>query len=200
MFYKIMRWIVYPFIRLFIKVESYGTENIPKDSGYILCANHTSIADMFAIAVPFKRQICYMAKGELFKFPPMRWLFRALGTFAVQRGHGDTAAIDKACDVVAKGGILGIFPEGTRSKAENGEPGRAKSGAALIAMRTKAAMLPVSIHYSTGQFKLFCKATVRVGELIPYEEPAEDESQRASIRRISGAVMDEIKTLWEMKD
>lgn len=195
MFYKIMRWIVYPFIRLFIRVEYHGAENVPKNKGYILCANHISIADMFAIAVPIKGQICYMAKGELFKFAPLKWFFTALGSFAVKRGQGDTGAIDKACNIIEKGGVLGIFPEGTRSKT--GEPGKAKSGIALIAMRTKADILPVSIKYSTGTFKLFCKATVRVGELIPYTPPTEDETQRASIRRISTSVMDEIINLWE---
>ncbi len=195
MFYRIMRWLVYPFIRLFIRVEYYGIENLPKDKGYILCANHISIADMFAIAVPVKCQIRYMAKGELFKFAPLKWFFTALGSFAVKRGQGDTGAIDKACDIIEKGGVLGIFPEGTRSKT--GQPGKAKSGIALIAMRTKADILPISIKYSTGTFKLFCKATVRVGELIPYTPPAEDESQRASIRRISSEVMDKIINLWE---
>lgn len=196
MFYKIMRWIVYPFIRLFIKVEYFGAENIPNKKGYILCANHTSIADMFAIAVPFRCQIHYMAKGELFKFAPIRWFFRALGTFPVQRGKGDTAAVDKACAVVENGGVLGIFPEGTRSKT--GEVGKAKSGAALIAMRTKSDILPVSIHYSTGTFKLFCKATVRVGKIIEYKPNEEGETQRAEIRRISNAMMSEIKNMWEM--
>lgn len=196
MFYKIMRLIVYPFIRLFIRVEHFGMENIPKNKGYILCANHLSIADVFVLAVPVKAQICYMGKGELFRFPPVKWFFRALGSFAVQRGQGDTAAIDYACEIIEKGKILGIFPEGTRSKT--GEIGKPKSGAALIAMRTKGDMLPVSIRYSTGKFKLFCKATVRVGELIPYEEPPAEESQRATIRRISNQVMDEIKRLWEM--
>ena len=67
MFYRIMRWIVYPFIRIFIRVEHFGMENVPKNKGYILAANHTSIADMFVIAVPVKGQICYMAKEEIFK-------------------------------------------------------------------------------------------------------------------------------------
>ncbi len=197
MFYKIMRLIVYPFIRIFIRVEHYGMENVPKNKGYILAANHTSIADMFAIAVPVKGQICYMAKEELFKFFLVRWLFKALGTFAVRRGKGDTEAIDKACSIIKNGKVLGIFPEGTRSKT--GEPGKAKAGVALIAMQTMADILPVSVKYSTGTFKLFCKATVRVGELIPYKEPAEEETQRAAIRRISGEVMDNIKSLWETK-
>ncbi len=196
MFYKIMRWIVYPFIRIFIRVEYHGMENVPKDKGYILCANHTSIADMFAIAVPVKGQICYMAKGELFKFPPLKWLFKALGSFAVQRGQGDTGAIDKACEIIESGKVLGIFPEGTRSKT--GEIGKAKTGAALVAIRTKADILPISVRYSTGTYKLFCKATVRVGEIIPYIEPSEGESQRAELRRVSTQMMDEIKRLWEM--
>lgn len=198
MFYRIMRLIVYPFIRIFIRVECFGTENIPKNKGYILAANHISMADVFAIAVPVKGQICYMGKEELFKFKPLKWLFTALGGFAVRRGKGDTEAIDKACELVKKGKVLGIFPEGTRSKT--GEPGKAKAGAALIAMQTKADILPVSIKYSTGRFRIFCKATVRVGGLIEYKEPAEDESQRAAIRRISTEVMDNIKELWEKED
>ncbi|MBQ3088122.1 MAG: 1-acyl-sn-glycerol-3-phosphate acyltransferase [Clostridia bacterium] len=195
MFYRIMRFIVYPFIRIFMRVEYHGKENVPKNKGYILAANHTSIADMFAIAVPVKAQICYMAKAELFKFKPVVWLFKALGTFAVKRGKGDTEAIDKACSIIENGKVLGIFPEGTRSKT--GEPGKAKAGVALIAMQTKADILPISVRYSKGTFKLFSKVTVRVGELIPFEEPAEEEGQRAAIRRISTSVMDKIKELWE---
>lgn len=195
MFYRIMRWIAYPFIRIFMRVKYHGMENVPKNKGYILAANHTSIADMFAIAVPVKCQVCYMAKAELFKFKPLEWLFKALGCFAVKRGKGDTEAIDKACSIINNGKVLGIFPEGTRSKT--GELGKAKAGVALIAMQTKADILPVSIKYEKGTFKLFSKVTVRIGKLIPYTEPTEDEGQRASIRRISGEVMDNIKNLWE---
>ena len=196
MFYRIMRWIVYPFIRIFMRVECFGAENIPKNKGYILAANHISMADVFAIAVPVKGQICYMGKEELFKLKISKWFFTALGGFAVRRGKGDTEAIDKACELVNGGKILGIFPEGTRSKT--GEPGKAKAGVALIAMQTKADVLPISIKYSTGRFKLFCKATVRIGELISYTEPDEEESQRAAIRRISGDIMEKITDMWKM--
>lgn len=197
MFYRIMRFLVYPFMRIFVRVKYYGKENIPKNKGYILAANHISMADVFAIAVPVKGQICYMAKEELFKFKPLKWFFTALGGFAVRRGKGDTDAIDKACDIVNSGKVLGIFPEGTRSKT--GEIGKAKAGVALIAMQTKADILPISINYQGGKYKLFGKVTVRIGKLIPYTEPNEGESQRAAIRRISESVMGNIKTLWETK-
>ena len=80
-----------------------------------------------------------------------------------------------------------------------GEIGRAKSGAALIAIRTKAPMLPVSLRYSTGRAKPFCRVTVNIGNLIPYTEPEGQETQRGAIRRVSNQMMDEIKQLWEMK-
>ena len=200
MFYVIMRNILYPFIRLFLRVKVSGKENIPKRGGYIICANHTSIADMFALAVPFKCQIRYMAKEELFKTAFTRWLFGALGTFAVQRGKGDLDAIKKACDILNGGGIFGIFPEGTRTKAEDGTPGKAKTGAALITMKTKASVLPVSIRYSTGQAKLFCRVQINIGELIEYEAPKEEQTMRSELRIVTEKIMGKVLNLWEMKD
>ncbi len=194
MLYNVLRLLLYPFLRLFLRVEYSGTENIPKRGGFLLCANHTSIADVLALAIPFWCHIRYMGKAELFRFPIARWFFQAIGGFSVERGKGDVGAIDKACQVVEKGGVLGIFPEGTRSKT--GEIGRPKSGAALIAMRTKAPILPVSIRYSTGTYRAFCKITIRIGEVIPYTEPCEGESQRQAIRRVSHQMMEEIKKLW----
>jgi 1-acyl-sn-glycerol-3-phosphate acyltransferase len=200
MFYVIMRNILYPFIRLFLRVKVSGKENIPTKGGYIICANHTSIADMFAIAVPFNCQIRYMAKEELFKTAFTRWLFGALGTFAVQRGKGDLDAIKKACEVLNGGGVFGIFPEGTRTKAEDGTPGKAKTGAALITMKTKASVLPVSIRYSTGQAKLFCRVQINIGELIEYEEPKEEQTMRSELRTVTEKIMGKVLNLWEMKD
>ena len=159
MFYRIMRWIVYPFIRLFLRFDIHGTENIPKDQGYILCANHVSMADMFALAVPFHSQIRYMAKGELFRFRPLGWFFSALGTFAVQRGQGDTGAIDKACEIIEQGGVLGIFPEGTRHLPDL--MSEVETGTAVLALRANVPLLPV---YINGKLRLFHRTHVYVGQ------------------------------------
>lgn len=196
MFYKIMRLIAYPFIRFFIRVEVTGKENIPKNKGYILCANHISMADVFALAIPFNCHIRYMAKGELFKFPPLKWLMCALGCVSVQRGKGDTEAIEKSCEILKKGGVFGIFPEGTRSRG--GNIGNAKAGAAMIAIKTEADILPVSIRYSTGNYKIFCKTKINIGRLIPYVPPETEETQRGHIRKISNCMMDSIKELWKI--
>ncbi len=194
MLYIVLRNIVYPFIRIFMRVKVTGKENIPKDKGFILCANHVSMADVFALAVPFNCHIRYMAKGELFKSKFLNWFFRALGSFSVQRGEGDIDAIAQACEILEDGGVFGIFPEGTRSMG--GEIKKPKSGAAVIAMKTKADILPVSIRYSTDKFRLFCKAYVNIGKLIPYSQPEDDATQRGEIRRVTNAFMGEIINLW----
>ncbi len=195
MFYNIMRIIVYPFILIFLRPVVKGKENIPKNGGYILCANHVSMADVFALAVPFKKHIRYMAKWELFKFPPLRWMFLALGSFAVKRGEGDTGSIDKACEILENGGVFGIFPEGTRSKG--GPIGKAKSGAAVVAAKTKATLVPVSIRYSSGKYRLFCKTYINIGKPILYTSPVDSLSMRGEIRKITNNLMQNITSLWE---
>lgn len=198
MFYKIMRVILYPFIRLFFRIKITGSENIPHNRGYILCANHVSVADVFALAVAFKCHIRYMGKEELFKNPVLGFFFRALGAFAVKRGTGDTKAIEEACEILKNGGVFGIFPEGTRSK--NGEIGKMKSGAALIAAKTQADVLPVSIKYSTVKPRIFCKVQINIGKLIEYDSSKSDESLRQQLRRTTDIIGNSIQSLWEMMD
>ena len=167
------------------------------DKGFILASNHTSFTDPVFIAVNCKRQVFFMAKIELFKFPLFAWFFTKIGVFAVDRGKGDTTAINKAKQLVNEGRVLGIFPEGTRYLS--GAPRRAKSGIAYVAMDTKSDILPVSV-YREGSCKLFSKTTLRFGELIPFESMIkEDATDRANIRNITTLVTEKITELWEMK-
>ena len=196
-FYKAIINIVKPIVKLLFRVKVIGSGNIPTDKGFILASNHTSFTDPVFIAVNCKRQIYFMAKIELFKFPPFAWFFSKLGVFAVDRGKGDKAAINTAENLLKDGKILGIFPEGTRYLS--GPPRKAKSGIAYVAMDTKSDILPVSI-YREGKSKLFSKTTLRFGELIPFESMVqEDATQRGNIRNITTIVTEKITELWEMK-
>lgn len=196
MFYRIVRLLVYPFVRLIFRIKVTGKEHIPQNGGFVLCANHTSIADVFILAVIFRRTIHFMGKAELFRSPVTRFLFRKLGSFAVQRGKGDVEAIEQACRYLNQGEVFGIFPEGTRG---NGQTlGRAKAGAALIAQKTGAPVLPVSLRYSTGHAKAFCRVAVHIGPVLNLNEGAgPDETERAMIRRTTGEIMNCITALWE---
>lgn len=194
--YRLARTIIYPIFKWLLPVRFVGFEGMEKSGGYILCANHTSMSDPCFISVKMKRQIYYMAKIEIFKIPIVKSVAEAAGAFAVDRGNGDVAAIEKAENIIKRGHILGIFPEGTRHKT--GAPRKAKSGIAYIALHTKADILPVSI-YRDGKFSIFKKTTVRCGKIIPYSEMIdENASDRANIRSIANRVTDEITKLWEM--
>ena len=124
-----------------------------------------------------KRHVFFMAKEEIFRNRLSSWFFgKQLGAFPVKRGAGDTAALDTARAIVGDGRLLGIFPEGTRSR--DGQLGRAKSGAALIAAQTGASILPAAIitknqkemcirdRHITGQLPGFSKGQKRIAQYI----------------------------------
>lgn len=196
-FYRVIKIIITPIFRWLLPVKIVGRENLPKEGGFILASNHTSISDPIFMIANFKRQVHFMAKAELFK----NWLFRAvltrLGAFAVDRGKGDMSAIRHAEELIRDKKILGIFPEGTRHV--EGAPRKAKSGIAYIAMDTKSDILPVSV-YREGKYKIFKKTTIRIGELIKYEDLIDPElTDRANLKKIVDRVTSSITELWEMK-
>ena len=137
-----------------------------------------------------------MAKQELFKNKLLARFFRSMGAFPVARGTGTggTAAIHTAENLVNSGKILGIFPEGTRSK--DGKPKAATSGVAVIADSTGADVLPVSIFYN-GKMRIVKKVTLNVGRLIPNSELKMEELSRLELKRVSGYIMDTMVSQWE---
>ena len=196
MFYKFARAIVRFIIKIIFKIEINGLENIPEDSGFILASNHRSLPDPAFIAIMVKPRVYFMAKKELFWWP-FSVIIRALGAFPVRRGEGDHGAMDTASDLIRSGKILGIFPEGTRSK--NGEPLRPKSGVAIIAKETKADVLPVGIHFD-GKLRLRSKVTVTYGKLIKFEElELNGETAPSAIKKASRLIMDRIIELSTVK-
>lgn len=181
-------------MRVFYRIRVVGKENIPQGGGYILCCNHTHFMDVAFLVPAFPKKIRFMAKQELFEKPFGRWFVTHMGGFPVVRGSGGAAAIKKAEDILRDGEILGIFPEGTRSK--DGRPQKAKSGVAVIASETNAPALPVSIYYE-GKLRLFKRVTVRIGKEIPAESLKLTDNDRRELRRVSTMIMDKITEQWE---
>lgn len=136
----------------------------------IICCNHTSFADPAILLVSFPRAIYFMAKAELFENKLAAWfLGTIMGAFPVSRGTGDTHALHTAKKILDRGHVLGIFPEGTRSKT--GELGRGKSGAALLAAQTGAHILPVCmVPKNTKRVTIFHLTTAVYGQPISPEE------------------------------
>ena len=188
-FYILVRSIAWLYCSIAFKVTYEGIENIPqRDEGYILASNHASNLDPVVLSMKFDCWIRYLAKAELVKYPALAWFFRSLGIVSVDRGQGDTSAIDRCVELIGEGHVLGIFPEGTRFFKE---PGRPKSGMSLIAKRCKADILPCAIEYERPlRFRSGIK--VRIGEMIEYKSLGLDEDSPRAIKRATKVVWNEV--------
>lgn len=136
--------LTFPWIfKVWLRWEIQGTENIPKEGRVVLAANHISMLDPPTIGAACPRPVNFMAKEELFSNPVFGFIIRHLGVFPVKRGGADREAIKTGLGVLKRGGILAIFPEGTRSKT--GALGRAGGGAFMMAVKTKSVIIPTAI-------------------------------------------------------
>lgn len=178
-----------------MKVQYIGKENIPKEGGFILACNHVSNFDPIALGGSNVRPIHYMSKYELFENPFVAWFLTHLNAFPVKRGQNDTTSIDYAENIIKRGWVLGMFPEGTRNRS--GKPGKPKSGVAFIAKATNADVLPCAIYSDSG-YKSGTLLTVRFGKLIKNEEFGfSEEGSHTEIKNAAKRVMSEITELWE---
>lgn len=167
---RIVVAIVRPIAFVLFPYKMIGKENIPQTDGpMIVCCNHISMIDPVYMLLAFRRPIFFMAKDELFKNPVLAFIFKHLfGVFPVNRGHGDTGAVATSLSILENGQLLGIFPEGTRSKT--GKLGPAKSGTVLIAAKAQVPIYPCAIFSKSGQVKLFQRTTIVFGKTLTTEE------------------------------
>lgn len=193
--YQRLRWVAKLYCLKF-KITYVGLENIPKDGRLIIACNHQSSNDPIVLGRGVKRTIHFMAKEELFENEALGIFIKHLNAFPIRRGQGDTTAVEYAENVVKKGYILGVFPEGTRSK--DFKPARGKSGAALIAKVTGADVLPVSI-YTSDEYKKGTRLTVRFGKVIKNEEFGftDEPHNTKELKDATKRIMGEITALWE---
>ncbi len=163
-FGRVLKAIVRPIFHLLFPFKVTGLENLPTDDRpLIVCCNHISMIDpVFLLLAQKQADIFFMGKEELFRSGFLAWLLgKQCGSFPVSRGKGDMNALARAEQLIAERKWMGIFPEGTRSKT--GELGRFKSGAALLAAKTQAYVLPVSVTTKEQKVKAFRPVTVSFG-------------------------------------
>jgi 1-acyl-sn-glycerol-3-phosphate acyltransferase len=121
-------------------------------SGAVIACNHSYGPDYALLAFACPRDVCFMAKAEVFTWNPIiSAILRAGGVFPVKRGKGDTVAIDTAVQLAEEGNLIAMFPEGTRSK--DGQLMRGKTGAARIALAAGVPIVPAVVINSAAVFK-----------------------------------------------
>ena len=168
---------LYPFLRkLFRGVfrvgwrwKVKGLENFPMQGPVIVVSNHVSLADPIALGAALPRPIFFMAKEELFQYPVLGNICERLGAFPVRRGQADRNAIRRALELLEEGNVLGLFPEGSRSKT--GELLKPQPGVAMIALKARVPVVPVACRGTERNLKKgswFKTFEVQIGKQIEY--------------------------------
>ena len=131
----------------FLDMEVIGEENIPEKGPFIVACNHASNFDPPLLGTAMRHHLIhFMAKEELFRNPVMGWFLRYVHTFPVHRGRIDRKAVMESFKVLKNGAVLGIFPEGKRTRG--GSVGPFHEGFAGIAIKAKVPVLPCLLYTS----------------------------------------------------
>jgi 1-acyl-sn-glycerol-3-phosphate acyltransferase len=179
--YQLIGGASWPIVRGLYRLRAQGVEHLPEE-GFVLAANHTSNFDPWPLGIPLypDRQLRFMAKAELFN-PILGPILDAGGAFKVRRGEGDLEAMRTAAELVRKGEIVVMFPEGTRRQKglRKKHVPRPHTGAARIALDAQAPLVPAAI---AGTDRLLRLGPLRVayGEPIDVSDLEGLETKRAA--------------------
>jgi 1-acyl-sn-glycerol-3-phosphate acyltransferase len=141
--YAFVRLLAVVVLRLWFRVRISGREHLPTGGSAVVAPNHKNFLDAFFVGLATRRHVRYMAKVELFE-GPLGWLLVRLGAFPVRRGEGDLEAFETARRILAAGGLVVVFPEGTRVE-EPDALGSPHHGASRLALETGAPIVPAAI-------------------------------------------------------
>ncbi|GGF87764.1 lysophospholipid acyltransferase family protein [Paenibacillus abyssi] len=187
MLYRFCRMLLRFIFATMFPLKAEGLEHIPAQGSALLCSNHISNIDPTTVGVKVNRKVHYMAKAELFSFRPIGAFLRALGAFPVKRGGVSKESIRMALQLLKDGNVMGIFPEGTRNSGD----GMGKKGAAMIALRSGAAVIPVAI---IGKYRPFRPIKIVYGKPVDLSEFIGDSSPDV-LERATEKIMVSIREL-----
>jgi 1-acyl-sn-glycerol-3-phosphate acyltransferase len=185
--YLLIGSVSWPIVRFVYRVRWHDRGNVPRTGGAVLASNHVSNFDPWPLSLGIfpGLYLRYMAKQELFR-PPLGWVLRGCGCFPVDRANPGRAALATAVELCREGGVVVMFPEGTRRtkglrKTREAQP---HSGAARIALRAGVPLVPVAVG---GTDRL-----ARLGPLaVAYGRPLELDDLASLPRREAAEVATE---------
>ncbi|MFC9822899.1 lysophospholipid acyltransferase family protein [Streptomyces erythrochromogenes] len=201
MFYHLLKYVFLgPLLRLLFRPRIEGLENIPAEGAAIVAGNHLSFSDHFLMPAILARRITFLAKAEYFTGPGLKGrltaaFFRSAGQIPVDRSgkNAGQAALREGLGVLAKGELLGIYPEGTRS--HDGRLYKGKVGVAAMALGAGVPVIPCAM---VGTFEIqppgqkipnIRRVTIRFGEPLDFSRYAGMERERAVLRAVTDEIM-----------
>lgn len=182
-------------VRWWFGVVVTGGEHVPRTGAAVLAMNHESALDIPIAVAACPRRVTFMAKKELFKNAFVSWALRELGGFRVDRERFDLPAVDRALAAIARGDVLGMYPEGTRSP---GELLPFLHGAAWMALRTGVPLVPCSISGTERAALATRPGRIRVGvrfhEPIPVERLDDPNERRRRAEELTARLRTAIES------
>lgn len=197
LFYRLIRLLCRLVFTIGYGFTVYGTENIPRNGPVIVVANHSSLLDGFVLAACLPRKVTYFSSAYLFGLPLAGPFLRGIGAIPVQKNEGGVTAIKKALQVLAAGGVLGIFPEGGVGLGEKVRD--LQAGWAYLAIKSGAPVLPVAIRGSSNALPPGARIprrgriTVIIGK--PQNCPRELRPRRKTMAAANSRLVEELKYL-----
>lgn len=183
--FKILQVLIKTILAIYCKIvyryKVLGLENIPKDGSIIFCGNHSTYLDPVLIIITSSRDMRFMAKEDLRKMPLYRFLGFVFNVIYVKRNSKDIGPLKEALKTLKSKecNCIGMFPEGTRNGLEKNN-GELKDGAAYLALKTGAKILPIGI---TGNAKPFKKNVICFGKPIDVSEYQTKDKEQEKINK-----------------
>lgn len=192
---EVLRVFLKIFFRIFVRVRVFGAENLPAEGGVIVAGNHQSMLDMFMIGYRLPRYVKWMAKEELFKNKLIAKIITAMGAYPVNRSVRDLSAARTTFEMLDKGEVIGIFPQGTRVKGKD-RTRKARHGIAKFAVGANVPILPVAIW---GKIRIFGRVYVRFGKPVTLPQAADGMNYtKEDYQRMSQDILEQIYSLMEV--
>jgi 1-acyl-sn-glycerol-3-phosphate acyltransferase len=212
--YWVLKVLLTPVFYCLWRVKIEGRENLPTHGPAVLAANHQSFCDSFFLPLVVRRRLTYVAKAEYFEQWRTSWFFRAAGQIPIQRSGGDASqrALTTAMGVLERGGLLGIYPEGTRAPDVRLHKGH--TGAARLSLHCGVPIIPVGISGTrvvqppgSRFMRPFHTVTVRFGPPMTRREDdragrpggtescPDEDAEQLELRGYTDALMSEIAKL-----
>jgi 1-acyl-sn-glycerol-3-phosphate acyltransferase len=191
--YEFVKAILRPSTSALFAARVSGVERVPAAGGLVVAANHRSYLDPPLLGTWFPRMIHFMAKRELFGIPVLGFLIRKVHAFPVDRERSDISSIRRALHILKDGGVVGIFPEGTRNLAGDA---KARGGAVLLAATAGCPLVPVALVNTQQAVQRLraSKVEVRIGQPMTFQG-SQRKATKAEIEQWTNDVTDAIDRL-----